>query len=59
LSANIASLAREAGAPKPEPCGEYATLEELQAENTRLRKQFKRAELEREILKKATAHRDL
>ena len=43
-------------APAPEPCGEGATLSELQAENKRLRKQLKRAELEREILKKATAY---
>ena len=43
-------------APQPERWGEDATLEELQAENTRLRKQLKRAELEREILKKATAY---
>ncbi len=43
-------------APSPEPCGSDATLEELQAENARLRKQLKRAELEREILKKATAY---
>lgn len=39
-------------APKPEPCGENASLDELRAENQRLR----RAELEREILKKATAY---
>jgi transposase len=31
-------------------------VEELKAENARLRKQLKRAELEREILKKATAY---
>lgn len=43
-------------APKPEPCGENATVDELQAENKRLRKELKRAELEREILKKATAY---
>ena len=43
-------------ASPPEPCGDYATVEELQAENTRLRKQLRRAELEREILKKATAY---
>ena len=42
--------------PPPEPCGENATLEELRAENERLRKQLRRAELEREILKKATAY---
>ena len=43
-------------APSPEPCGDDATLEELKAENARLRKQLKRTELEREILKKATAY---
>jgi transposase len=42
--------------PASLPCGENATLEELRAENSRLRKQLKRAELEREILKKATAY---
>jgi transposase len=43
-------------APKPEPCGDDATLDELKAENARLRKQLQRTELEREILKKATAY---
>lgn len=43
-------------APPPEPCGDGATVDELKAENARLRKQLKRAELEREILKKATAY---
>ena len=43
-------------APQPATCGEQATLEELRAENKRLRQQLKRAELEREILKKATAY---
>jgi transposase len=43
-------------APPPEPCGENATVDELKAENARLRKQLKRTELEREILKKATAY---
>lgn len=42
--------------PAPEPCGDDATLGELQDENKRLRKALKRAELEREILKKATAY---
>jgi transposase len=42
--------------PPPEPCGENATVEELRDEVARLRKQLKRAELEREILKKATAY---
>jgi transposase len=43
-------------APQPTPCGEGATVEELRDENKRLRQQLKRAELEREILKKATAY---
>lgn len=43
-------------APPPEPCGDEATLAELKAENARLRRQLKRTELEREILKKATAY---
>ena len=43
-------------ASPPEPCGENASLEELRAENQRLRRQLHRAELEREILKKATAY---
>ena len=42
--------------PPPDPCGEDATVSELQAEIKRLRKQLKRAEMEREILKKATAY---
>lgn len=41
--------------PESDPCGDDATLRQLQEENKRLRKQLKRAELEREILKKATA----
>ena len=43
-------------APPPEPCGDNATVDELKAENARLRKQLRRTELEREILKKATAY---
>ena len=43
-------------APPPEPCGEDATVDELKVEINRLRKQLKRTELEREILKKATAY---
>ena len=42
--------------PEPEPCGDDASVAELQAEIKRLRKDLKRAELEREILKKATAY---
>ena len=37
-------------APKP------ASLDELRAENQRLRRELRRAELERDILKKATAY---
>ena len=43
-------------APKPEPCGVGATVAEFQAEIKRLRRELKRAEMEREILKKATAY---
>jgi transposase len=43
-------------APPLDPCGENATLEELREENKGLRRQLRRAELEREILKKATAY---
>jgi len=43
-------------ASPPEPCGEDATFKELQDENRRLRKQLRTAELERAILKKATAY---
>ena len=43
-------------APALPPCGEHATVEELREENKRLRKELRRAELEREILKKATAY---
>lgn len=43
-------------APKPVPCGDDATAAELREENKRLRQQLRRAELEREILKKATAY---
>jgi transposase len=43
-------------APKPEPCGDDATVAELQAENRRLRRELRLAQMEREILKKATAY---
>jgi transposase len=43
-------------APPVGLCGENATLDELREENKRLRRQLRRAELEREILKKATAY---
>ena len=42
-------------APTPEPCGEDATSAQLSAEVKRLRKELQKAELERDILKKATA----
>ena len=42
--------------PEPSPCGDDASLAELREENKRLRRQLRRAELEREILKKATAY---
>ena len=43
-------------APQPVPCGEGATAAELREEIKRLRQQLRRAEMEREILKKATAY---
>ena len=43
-------------APPPQGCGDDASIDELREENKRLRKQLKRAEMEREILKKATAY---
>jgi transposase len=43
-------------ASPPPPCGEDAGVKELREENARLRRQLRRAELEREILKKATAY---
>ncbi len=43
-------------ASKPDECGDEATVLQLQDENKRLRKELKRAEMEREILKKATAY---
>ncbi|SRR6056297_2069013 len=39
----------------PESVGDDATLAEVKAENARLRRQLQRVEMEREILKKATA----
>lgn len=42
--------------PPPKPCGEDATVDELREENKRLKRELRRAELEREILKKATAY---
>ncbi len=43
-------------APPPTPCGEDASVAELKAEVQRLRRELRRAEMEREILKKATAY---
>ena len=43
-------------APPVPVCGGDASVDELRAENQRLRKQLRRAEREREILKKATAY---
>lgn len=40
--------------PAPKPCDENASVKKLQQENRRLREQLRRAEMEREILKKAT-----
>ena len=42
--------------PPPVPCGPNANVAQLQEENRRLQQQLKRAELERDILKKATAY---
>jgi len=44
-------------APEPEPCDDDASTVALQDEIKRLRKRLQRAEIEREILKKATARR--
>jgi transposase len=38
------------------PCGENATVDEFKAEIKRLTRELRRAEMEREILKKATAY---
>ena len=43
-------------APEPEPCSDDASVDQLKEENKRLRKQLRQAEMEREILKKATAY---
>jgi len=42
--------------PAPQPCGSDASVDQLQDELSRLRRQLRRAEMEREILKKATAY---
>ena len=56
ISRNSLHRWHEKLAPQPDSCGEDATLGQLQEENKRLRKQLRRAEMEREILKKATAY---
>jgi transposase len=43
-------------APPPALCGEDASQEQLREEIKRLRRELRRAEMEREILKKATAY---
>jgi transposase len=40
----------------PEPVGDDAHLAEVKAQNVRLRREVQRVEMEREILKKATAY---
>ena len=47
---------RDKFAPEIPPCGSDATVEELQAENKRLRRALTESEQDREILKKATAY---
>jgi len=49
-------LWRKKFGPAPRECGDDATLDELRAENQRLKRELRRAEMEREILKKATAY---
>ncbi len=41
--------------PTPDDCGDDATMQQVLEENKRLRKELREAELERDILKKATA----
>jgi transposase len=43
-------------APTATPCGSDASVDQLQDEVRRLRQQLKRTEMERAILKKATAY---
>ena len=43
-------------APPPETSGDDPIVQQLQVENKRLRKALQQAELERNILKKATAY---
>ena len=42
--------------PPPASCDENTSVAELRQENRRLREQLRRAEMERDILKKATAY---
>jgi transposase len=55
VSANSLRRWYETFVPEPEACGDEATFQQLQDENQRLRKKLREAEMEREILKKATA----
>jgi transposase len=43
-------------APEPQPCDDDASAELLREENKQLKKRLQRAEMERDILKKATAY---
>jgi transposase len=54
-SSTIRDWMRKFG-PTPVPCGDDATKEQLIEENRRLKKQLREAEMERAILKKATAY---
>jgi transposase len=56
VSDNSLRLWHKQFAEQPQSCGQDATTEQLQAENNRLRKQLKQAEMERDNLKKATAY---
>jgi transposase len=49
-------LWRKKFGPAPKSCGDDASADELRAEIQRLKRELRRAELEREILKKATAY---
>jgi len=55
VSANSLRRWYEKFVPEPQACGDDATFQQLQDENKRLRKKLREAEMEREILKKATA----
>ena len=56
VSANSIRQWCDKHAPEPAPRPPEVTLEQLQEENRRLRKELEQAALEREILKKATAY---